>query len=151
MSISNFRIIAGLLACASALAGQFWPTATPHYSREVGLCVIGYFLLSGISALPSYFIEKDCIALTRRGPNKTFSNGLIATSKLPRGSAQYSFCLAPRDSQRNRYALQSAAVQRQVTVSDYFDVDGVFLQLKFRTELEGALDALESQKTKKSL
>ncbi len=64
MFLSNFRIAAGLIACALALAGQFWPGTFPANSRQIGFCVIGYFFFSALMTVPSYFAVADWIDVT---------------------------------------------------------------------------------------
>lgn len=52
-----------VLACSLALVAQFYPLPFPQNRVLLGICSIGYFVLSGIFQLYVTFVEKDQLCI----------------------------------------------------------------------------------------
>lgn len=135
MTLSNVRIAFGLLACVAALGGQFWPTKLPQYSREVAVCVVAYFVLSSLMTVTTYLVDGECILLTKANTRLAHPRGLIVLSKMPRGTGDYTVSVAHRDVRRSRFPAAETRVSTSASVAEFFDSNGVFLQLKFREKV----------------
>jgi hypothetical protein len=75
-----------------------------------------------------------CVCVEGREEQKA-KVGLIARSIMPRMTSDYTLFLARRDATRSRYPAVETEVEMKLLVTDFFDVNGVFLQVKYRATL----------------
>eukprot|EP00741_Cyanophora_paradoxa_P006152 tig00000944_g5965.t1 len=173
LSISNWKLGLGVLACLFALVAHVFPGPFPTNRTALALCCIGYFACSFGLTLLSMAKERDCILLT--GPKRSTAGptkygvdagvGLRLRSRLPRYSETYSLVLEPNDghgwhmpslnplrllgisSGGDAGPLEPGAPFRlEKRVGSVFDAGGGFCEVEFEAEVAKLLAAFESKK-----
>jgi len=145
VSLSNLKMVIGIITCAIALAAQFYPKKFPENKNFLIGCIILYVIFN---ILLQYIIltrEKQHILFTHPFPGSFSSTGLAISSKLPRHSDMYTLRIASAD------PLSKAAhppVELTKSVTKWFTKDGVLAEGIFWDDVENLLDDYESEPRK---
>eukprot|EP00928_Gymnodinium_smaydae_P057002 TRINITY_DN40279_c0_g1_i1.p2 TRINITY_DN40279_c0_g1~~TRINITY_DN40279_c0_g1_i1.p2 ORF type:complete len:190 (+),score=63.26 TRINITY_DN40279_c0_g1_i1:83-652(+) len=112
---TNIRIILCIMSCGFGFYAQFGTKKFPKDRDILIICVIGYFVLSGILALLDWFIFGNAAMCVKIGDQSVFVDVSMQTF-----SADLTIALRCRSSGRTETLDTSAA--------KYFDTDGFLRQ-----------------------
>jgi hypothetical protein len=96
--------------------------------------------------IPPRLSTGAALSFRHQSAGKKAPNGLIVCASLPRGKTDYTFRIAARAGRRSLYPNVATQVERTVSVADFFDVNGVFLQLAFREQVFQLVEAFVQQR-----
>uniref|UniRef100_A0A0D6R119 Signal peptidase complex subunit 2 n=1 Tax=Araucaria cunninghamii TaxID=56994 RepID=A0A0D6R119_ARACU len=147
VTLSNVKMVIGIIIIGIALAAQFYPKKFPENKNFLIACIILYVIFNCLLQFIIYTKEKNTILLTHPPSGSFASTGLAISSKLPRCSDMYTLCIASSDPSS---ISANPSVELTKSVTKWFTKDGVLVEGLFWKDVEKLIDDYtnESQKSK---
>lgn len=145
VTLSNVKMIIGVLACALALVAQFYPKKFPANKEILIWCIILYIVLFVVLQVVMYLKEKNHILFTHPLKDSFSSTGLAISSKFPRFSEMYTLEIASADPAS---ISANPPVDFTKSVTKWFTKDGVLVESFFREDVENLLNKFSSESRK---
>mmetsp|Transcript_77626 Transcript_77626/g.231306 ORF Transcript_77626/g.231306 Transcript_77626/m.231306 type:complete len:180 (-) Transcript_77626:51-590(-) len=132
---TNIRIVLCIVCCTFGCYAQFG-TKFPQDRHILALCVVGYFLFSGILALVDYMVvNQSAICITIGGVP------VFVDLNLPTFSEELTITLRSKERK----------VNHKTSIGKYFDTEGVLRQEHVFSDFNSLVDRYKGEKEKKNL
>jgi len=137
-TVSNLKILFGLICCTFALLSHFYPIPFPQNIPLLIVCVCGYFAGSGFLQLLAYFVEKDIL----------YWGGMMESKRS--GKEQYTSIEVATRFPKYQDILTIRAVNTgtnkkseiKESIEKWFDEDGAFAESIFTDDMKQLLNNL---------
>ncbi|KAJ1970757.1 hypothetical protein H4R35_005675 [Dimargaris xerosporica] len=144
---TDVKLLLGYAACLLA-AFDFaytWKKPFEETKNSTLLCVVAFFILSGLSALYAYLVQKDTVFV---GYKVVDGQGIVlsAASQVKRGDQQYYVTFAVRPLSQPAGSNQTAPVHFADSFGKFFYESGQLEPSALASLLEPVLDSVESKK-----
>ncbi|XP_057832480.1 signal peptidase complex subunit 2 [Cryptomeria japonica] len=147
VTLSNVKMVIGIIIISIALAAQFYPKKFPENRNFLIICIVLYVIFNGLLQFIVYTKEKNTILSTNPLPGSFTSTGLAISSKLPRCSDMYTICISSSDPES---ISANPPVELTKSVTKWFTKDGILVEGLFWKDVEKLIDdySNESRKAK---
>ena len=157
-TVTNVKILLGLITCGLALLAQFYPGKFPANHNVLVACVVGYCVFNTLLQLYITYVEKGIVLFTKpkavaaaaadggktgKTGKTAVHSGLAVRCKMPRFTEELTITIMRGDAQDPNHP---AAAETTVSVCDYMYEDGVMAEEKFRTLVEDLVTRFEEGK-----
>lgn len=146
-TLSNWKMVIGLITCGIAIAAQLYPKKFPDNKPFLIFCIILYLIFNVLLQVIIVTKEKNHILFTNPLPGTFSSTGLAVSTRYPRYSESYTIRIASADPQS---IAAHAPIEFTKSVTKWFTKDGVLAEGLFQDDVLRILDEFESE-PKKSL
>jgi len=130
--LSNVKLALSFVSCLLALVAQFFPAPFPDNYYVLVVCCSLYFLCSGILQFIAMTFEQNIILQATSSETHGLRSSIQIRSKLPRYESDYTLSIGVRGTDQHRVSFTKS-------VGAFFDSTGVFVENRFRAELDRAL------------
>eukprot|EP01121_Diplochlamys_sp_Union-15-3_P020669 TRINITY_DN8114_c0_g1_i2.p1 TRINITY_DN8114_c0_g1~~TRINITY_DN8114_c0_g1_i2.p1 ORF type:complete len:184 (-),score=27.22 TRINITY_DN8114_c0_g1_i2:14-544(-) len=139
-SLSNVKIVLGLISCGVAALSHYYPVPFPNNQLVLLVCVISYSICSLILQYIASYKEKDIFYFTHA--RDRYSNDAIqAASSLAKYDEFYTLSFA-------RKGKGTRKVDQKQSYAKYFYSDGVFANEVFEKDVKTLLSDYQKNKKK---
>jgi len=161
VTFSNIKLLLGVVAVAICAAANLLAGPFPQSLTFVKYCVVVYFTIHIALQLMHLLLPPNTILITHTRPRlppsqqsldpvqqrqalsrtKLTTPPLVLTSHMARYTTVYELTLGVR--QGRELAVGGLVVSRAMEVTDFFDMDGVFLKDKYEARVKEMVDEVE--------
>eukprot|EP00245_Coleochaete_scutata_P007553 TRINITY_DN23000_c0_g1_i1.p1 TRINITY_DN23000_c0_g1~~TRINITY_DN23000_c0_g1_i1.p1 ORF type:complete len:205 (-),score=45.24 TRINITY_DN23000_c0_g1_i1:346-960(-) len=146
VTLSNWKMLLGLTACAIALVAQFYPKKFPENKPVLIACIVSYILLNAILQYIAFAKEKNHILFTNPFQGSVMQPGLAVSSKMPRYSDLYTLTIASRNP--NSKAAKDP-VELTKSVTKWYTSEGILVENLFWGDVQKLLETYEKSEVRK--
>lgn len=158
VGMSNIKLIVGFSGVLAGLISHVYPKPFPANWWVLLACCIWYFAMSGILQLILSYMELE--AFLQLKPKSLGAPGLNIASNFPRFTDKYVLAVTPLPKgslgmlSAPKFNCKTAAADgvhhMEVSVTRYFDEDGVFHEDVFGADVRKFIAGFEAKHTKKT-
>jgi hypothetical protein len=131
-SVTNYKLVFGLIACIFGLLAQFYPVPLKQAKFALSVLIVLYFVFHALMNLIGRIMQDKHVALWVKEDKSKKLPKLEVSAKMDRDSAEIAVGFRDLSSQRKLEKIWLA--------TDYFDTTGIFLQDKFLEQLNNQLN-----------
>mmetsp|Transcript_20595 Transcript_20595/g.53215 ORF Transcript_20595/g.53215 Transcript_20595/m.53215 type:complete len:234 (-) Transcript_20595:102-803(-) len=159
VALSNLKLVIGFAGVGAALVSHVYPRPFPQNWHVLLACCAWYFLMSGVLQFLLSYVELEAFLQLKPKPQPHAQQkpgvGLNVASSMPRFTDVYTLALTPLPGGSLRMwaaptyrhgAPPSEGVHTlEVSVTRYFDEDGVFYEGAFGADVRAHVEAFEAR------
>jgi hypothetical protein len=144
LSWGNMKMAIMIVSCAAALVSQFYPLPFPDNRMLLGVCVVIYFVLSGVLQFMVMFLDRDVMYRSLPAPPGEFGAGerAVLRTSLPKGQATYSLTVE---------LPQGVVVwTHAVSIGNYYTSAGTLVPERVRKDIEAIVESVKRKVNRKA-
>ncbi len=131
-SVTNYKLLFGFFACIAGLLAQFYPVPLKQAKPALIGLILLYFIFHGLMNLVGRLMQDKFAIMWIKADQTKKLPRLEVCAKMDRDSPELVVGYVDLQTKRK--------LERVWQVTEYFDSTGVFLQSKFREQVQKQLD-----------
>ena len=118
----NIKLLLMFFSCVFAMIAQFYPIPFPASRPLLGVCCVGYFVLSSVLQYIISYVDKDTIMITN--PSKCPEDEMRIRTSFPRFQEIFTLTIQPLDPKSSNQTIGEMYVGKYFTEKGEFDEEG---------------------------
>ena len=144
LSWGNMKMAIMIVSCVAALVSQFYPLPFPENRMLLGVCVVIYFLLSGVLQFMVTFLDRDVTYRSLNAPPGDFGAGgrAVLRTSLPKGQATYTLIV--------ELPQGHEVWTHKVSIGNYYTSTGTLVPERVKKDVESIVESVKRKVNRKA-
>ena len=138
-SWENIKLLLMFISCIFAVIAQFYPIPFPDSRPLLGVCCVGYFVLSGVLQFIELYMDEGLV-MTVAPTEKSGNMKLRIESKFPRFQEWFTISIKILENASSTKQGDKNNLECTMYVGRYFTTDGDYDQVSFARDVEKILN-----------